>query len=211
MTRRERGAGSDEEARMERHANGDQAKVWHHGEAGVNRRNEVQEREASRRRREKTEAPQDKEYREYKEYRRSTGFGVNRNKPKKAYQLIAVPSTSDTQRTVLITSNPRDSRKSCAPCRMRCFLDAWLGTNFVSSSQAADGNELLCHTCKHVNDRKQSISSSQCNHTHHLTCIGIMQAQATQLIPNKDTYQIVAARLPQTPLTHSLRPSRRYQ
>ncbi|KAK8390379.1 hypothetical protein O3P69_010217 [Scylla paramamosain] len=64
---------------------------------------------------------------------------------------------------------------------MRRCLEAGLSTNSASSSQAPDAGELLCHTCKQVNYLKQTISCSQCDHTHHLTSIGITQTQDAQL------------------------------
>ena len=79
-------------------------------------------------------------------------------------------------------SQVRGSRTSCAPCRMRRCLDAGMSIEAGSSSQAStEEDESLCHTCNRVNRFKRTLACSQCDRTHHLSCVGITQIQAAQL------------------------------
>ena len=49
------------------------------------------------------------------------------------------------------------------------------------SNQPTTEDELRCHVCNQVNRLKRTRKCTQCDRTHHLTCVGITQAQDTQL------------------------------
>ena len=50
-----------------------------------------------------------------------------------------------------------------------------------SSSQPPAADEPLCPVCNQVNRLKKTLKCTQCDRTHHLTCVGITQAQIPQL------------------------------
>lgn len=65
---------------------------------------------------------------------------------------------------------------------MRRCLDAGMSADARPSSQATTEEDVaLCHVCNRVNHLKRTVTCSQCDRIHHLTCVGITQAQAAQL------------------------------